>query len=55
MGIWVAVKGLISSYYMGETIRITMYTHYGNLIQVPLTAIQYMYTSVFVDCVYPRT
>ena len=32
-----------------------MYTHYGNLIQVPLTATHYMYTSVFVDGVYPRT
>ena len=30
--IWVAVKELKSSYYIGETLLFTTYTHYGNLI-----------------------
>ena len=29
---WVAVKELKSSYYIGETLSFTIYTHYGNLI-----------------------
>ena len=29
---WVAVKELKLSYYIGETLLFTMYTHYGNLI-----------------------
>ena len=29
---WVAVKDLKLSYYIGETILITIYTHYGNFI-----------------------
>ena len=29
---WVAVKELNSSYYFGETLLFTIYTHYGNLI-----------------------
>ena len=29
---WVAVKELKLSYYFGETLLFTMYTHYGNLI-----------------------
>ena len=29
---WVAVKGLKLSYYIGETLLFTIYTHYGNLI-----------------------
>ena len=29
---WVAVKELTFSYYIGETLLFTMYTHYGNLI-----------------------
>ena len=29
---WVAVKELSLSYYLGETILFTMYTHYGNFI-----------------------
>ena len=29
---WVAVKELKLSYYIGETLLCTMYTHYGNLI-----------------------
>ena len=29
---WVAVKDLILSYYIGETLLFTIYTHYGNLI-----------------------
>ena len=29
---WVAVKELNSSYYDGETLLITVYTHYGNLV-----------------------
>ena len=32
---WVALKELKSSYYTGETLLFTIYTHYGNLIQVP--------------------
>ena len=32
---WVAVKELNLSYYIGETFLFTIYTHYGNLIQVP--------------------
>ena len=32
---WVAVKELKLSYYIGETLLFTMYTHYGNLISVP--------------------
>ena len=35
---WVAVKEPNLSYYTGETILTTTSTHYGNLIQVPLTA-----------------
>ena len=30
--IWVAVKELNLSYYIGETLLFIMYTHYGNLI-----------------------
>ena len=30
--IWVAVKELNLSYYIGETLLFTVYTHYGNLI-----------------------
>ena len=29
---WVAVKELKLSYYIGETLLFTMYTHYGNFI-----------------------
>ena len=29
---WVAVKELKLSYYIGETLVFTVYTHYGNLI-----------------------
>ena len=29
---WVAVKELNLSYYIGETLLFTIYTHYGNLI-----------------------
>ena len=29
---WVAVKELKLSDYIGETLLITLYTHYGNLI-----------------------
>ena len=29
---WVAVKELNLSYYIGGTILITIYTHYGNFI-----------------------
>ena len=32
---WVAVKELKLSYYIGETLLFTIYTHYGNLIYVP--------------------
>ena len=32
---WVAVKELRLSYYIRETLLFTIYTHYGNLIQVP--------------------
>ena len=32
---WVAVKELKLSYYIGETLLLTIYTHYGNLISVP--------------------
>ena len=32
---WVAVKELKLSYYIGETLLFTIYTHYGNLIKVP--------------------
>ena len=28
---WVAVKELNSNYYIGETLLLTVYTHYGNL------------------------
>ena len=28
---WVAFKELLSSYYFGETLLFTIYTHYGNL------------------------
>ena len=31
-GNWVAVKELNLSYYIGETLLFTIYTHYGNLI-----------------------
>ena len=31
----VAVKELKLSYYIGETLLFTTYTHYGNLIYVP--------------------
>ena len=31
-GNWVAVKELKLSYYVGETLLFTTYTHYGNLI-----------------------
>ena len=30
-GIWIAVKELKLSYYIGETLLFTIYTHYGNL------------------------
>ena len=30
--VWVAVKELKLSYYIGETLLFTIYTHYGNLI-----------------------
>ena len=30
-GFWVAVKELNLSYYIGETLLFTIYTHYGNL------------------------
>ena len=40
----VAVKEFHLGYYIGETLLITIYiyihVHYGNLIQVPLTATQ---------------
>ena len=29
---WFAVKELNLSYYIGETLLFTIYTHYGNLI-----------------------
>ena len=29
---WVAVKELKLSYYIGETLLLRLYTHYGNLI-----------------------
>ena len=29
---WVAVKELKLSYYIGETLLLTIYTHYGNFI-----------------------
>ena len=29
---WVAVKELKLSYYIGETLLFTIYTHYGNLM-----------------------
>ena len=29
---WVAVKDLKLSYYIGETLLFTVYTHYGNFI-----------------------
>ena len=29
---WVAVRELNLSYYIGEALLFTMYTHYGNLI-----------------------
>ena len=29
---WVAVKELSLSYYIGETLLFTIYTHYGDLI-----------------------
>ena len=29
---WVAVKELKLSYHIGETLLVTIYTHYGNLI-----------------------
>ena len=29
---WVAVKEFKFSYYIGETLLFTIYTHYGNLI-----------------------
>ena len=32
---WVAVKELKLSYYIGEAPLFTIYTQYGNLIQVP--------------------
>ena len=32
---WVAVEELKLSYYIGETLLFTLYTHYGNLISVP--------------------
>ena len=32
---WVAVKELRLSYYIGETLLFTIYTHHGNLIQAP--------------------
>ena len=32
---WVAVKELKLSYYIGETLLFTMYTHYGNLSPKP--------------------
>ena len=32
---WIAVKELLSSYYIEETISNTIYTHYVNLIYVP--------------------
>ena len=31
-GVWVAVKELKLSYYIGETPLFTIYTHYGNII-----------------------
>ena len=33
--VWVAVKELKLSYHIGETLLFTIYTHYGNLIEVP--------------------
>ena len=33
--VWVAVKELNLSYYIGETLLFTIYTHYGNLMYVP--------------------
>ena len=35
MFVWVAVKELKLSYYIGETLLFTIYTHCGNLIYVP--------------------
>ena len=32
---WAALKELSLSRYIGETILVTVYTHYANLIQVP--------------------
>ena len=32
---WVAVKELNLSYYSGETVLITLYTHYVNLVEIP--------------------
>ena len=32
---WVAVKELKLSYYIGETLLFTIYTHYGNLNPKP--------------------
>ena len=32
---WVAVKELNLSYHIGKTLLFTIYTHSGNLIQVP--------------------
>ena len=32
---WVAVKELELSYYIGETLLFTIYTHYGNLALNP--------------------
>ena len=37
---WVAVKELKLSYYIGETLLFTIYTHYGNLILSSFTATQ---------------
>ena len=34
-GCWVAVKELKLSYYIGETLLFTIYTHYGNLNPKP--------------------
>ena len=33
---WVAVKELNLSYYIGESLLFTIYTHYGNLIYVTI-------------------
>ena len=32
---WVAVKELNLSHYIGETIVLTKYAHYNNLVEVP--------------------